>query len=168
MGRGNRGEPENARADCGGGHGRATHGIRRCYLHRIGGQSSAVYSGLQSESDSADFSSRREWIHGGQRSRVERNYSRGRENGERRGEQRGTEDIRDLRRQLRRWTLRDVRKSVRPAVHFRVADGALRRDGRRIGGGNAGGNQNQADGARRKKDHGKGQEGTVQIDSLDI
>src|SRR5579864_4734136 len=103
MGRGNRGESENARADCGGGHGRTAHGIRRRYLHRIGGQGGAVYSGLQSESDSADFSARRERIYGGQRSRVERNYSRRRKNGERRGEQRGAKDIRDLRRQLRRW-----------------------------------------------------------------
>ncbi len=116
----------------GAGHGRAANGIRRRDLHRIGGQGGAIYSGLQSESDSADFSARRERIHGGQRSGMERHHSRGREDGERRGEQRGAEDFRDLRRQLWRRALRDVRKSVRSAVYFCVADGALRGDGRRM------------------------------------
>ena len=80
-------------------HGRRHRGaarrIRRRHLHRIGGEGRALHHGLQPEPGAADFPARRERLHGGQGSRVERHHSRRRQDGQRRGQQRGAEDHRD-------------------------------------------------------------------------
>ena len=68
------------------GHGTAPRGIWRRDLHGIGGESGALHSGLQSESGAADFSARRERLHGRQGSGMERHHSRRRQDGERRGQ----------------------------------------------------------------------------------
>ena len=58
-------------------------------------------------------------------------------------------------------TLCDVRQGLRSSLPVRVADGEIRRDGRRFGGGNAGGDQDQATGARRQEAERRRQEEAV-------
>ncbi len=100
VGGGDRGQSEAARERGRSGNGRKAHGIWRGDLYRSGGQSRAVHHGLQSECGAADISARRERVHGGQGSGMERDHPRGSEDGQRRGQQRGAENRGDLRREF--------------------------------------------------------------------
>ena len=141
--------------------GNRADGVRRRHLYRVGGEGGALHHGLQSESGAADFSARRERVHGGPRCGVERHHSRRREDGERGVEFGGAEDRGHHWRLVRRGTLRHVRQSLRSSLPVCLADGEVRGDGRRVGGRNAGGDQDQATGARRQEAERRRQEEAV-------
>ena len=93
----------------------------------------------------------RERLHGRPRLGAGGHHPRRREAGQRHHQQRRAEDHADHRRLVRRRQLRAVRQGVRPALHLRLADRAVRRHGRRPGGGHAAGGAGPGAEARRPR-----------------